>query len=147
MTQYLMKKEKDFENLQLAIKNYKATCFHISPFSLGNKKTIITENLENKKLSFQKKEGLIFYIDNLEIIRFPLKNYFGGFKLEYRDEKDMRIYPYYSNPDDQNMPLPTTSVFRHVIDDLLLEIKFQGKIKLELEEIDRINQDYWKIAK
>jgi hypothetical protein len=147
MTQYLMKKERDLENLQTALNNYNATRFHISPFSLGHETLLINENLENKILSFKKEKGVTFFINNIEIIRFPLKNYSGGFKLEYRDKRGMRIYPYYQNPNDPNMPTPATSVFRHVLDDLLLEIDFQGKIRLELEEINRINQDYWKIVK
>ncbi len=142
-----MKKESDFKNLQMALDNYKATRFHISPFSLGHEKTLITESLENKNLSFVRERGVTFFINNIEIIKLPLKNYSGGFKLEYRDEKDRRIYPYYTDPNDSEMPSPASSLFRHVLDDLLLEIYFEGKIKLELEEINRINQDYWKITK
>lgn len=147
MTQYLMKKERDFENLQRALDNYKAIRFHIRPFSLGHETLVINKNLENKILSFLNNEGLTFFVDNIEIIKLPLKNYSGGFKLEYRDKKDMRIYPYYTDPNDHNMPIPATSLFRHVLDDLLLEIDFEGKIRLELEEINKINQDYWKVVK
>jgi len=142
-----MKKERDFENLQTALENYKATRFSISPFSLGHEKLLINEDLRNRKLSFVREKELTFFINNLEIISFPLRKYSGGFKLEYRDEKGRRIYPYYHHPDDLNMPLPAISSFRHVLDDLLLEIDFEGKIKLELEEINKINQDYWKLAK
>lgn len=142
-----MKKESDFKNLKTALGNYTATSFHISSFSLGHETLLINKNLKNKMLSFKKENGLIFFVNDIEIIRLPLKNYFGGFKLEYRDKEDRRIYPYYTNPNDPDMPIPATSVFRHVLDDLLLEIDFEGKIRLELEEINKINQDYWRVVK
>lgn len=131
----------------MALDNYQATRFNISPFSLGHETLLINENLENRKLSFLKERELTFFVNNTEIIKFPLRKYSGGFKLEYRDKRGMRIYPYYPDPNDPNMPLLTTSVFRHVLDDLLLEIDFEGKIKLKLEEVNRINQDYWKVVK
>lgn len=142
-----MKKERDFENLNLAIENYKPIRFHISPFSLGNETLVINQNLNNKQLSFSVEKELTIFVDNNKIHTFSLKKYLGGFKLEYRDEKGKRIYPYYQNPNDPYMPLPAISSFRHVLDDLLLEIDFEGKIKLELEEIDKSGQDYWKVVK
>lgn len=149
MSQYLMNQKKDFENLQYALDNYKALIFRVSPFSLGYKTKTVFKNLEGKTLTFQKnKEGFIFFINKKELIKFPLKKYNGGFKLEYQDERGCRLYYDYKNPNDIEMPIPAQSEFRHVIDDLLLEISFKGKILLEEDESPKNQKNqYWKLKK
>ena len=52
MTQYLMRKERDSENLKNAIKNYEPLWFNVRPFSLGNAKTKVSEDLLGKNLIF-----------------------------------------------------------------------------------------------
>jgi hypothetical protein len=142
-----MNKKKDFENLRYALNNYEALMFRVRPFSLGYETKIVFENLKNKTLNFKKdNKGLTFFTNEKELINFPLKKYQYGFKLEYQDKNEFRIYPYYNNPDDPEMPLPVQSEFRHVIDDLLLEISFKGKILLE-EDNDYSSIQYWKLKK
>lgn len=148
MSQYLMNQEKDFENLQYALNNYNALMFKVSPFSLGYETKHVFKSLKEKNLTFQKnKKGLIFFMNKKELIKFPLKKYNQGFKLEYQDERECRLYPHYVNPNDIEMPLPAQSVFRNVIDNLLLEISFNGKILLE-EDNSQFNKiQYWKLKK
>jgi hypothetical protein len=144
-----MNQEKAFENLQYALDNYKALKFKVSPFSLGHETKHLFKNLEGKTLTFQKnKGGLTFFINKKEIINLPFKKYNHGFRLEYQDEKECRIYHNYNNPNDPEMPLPAQSAFRTILDDLLLEIYFKGKILLEEDEFPK-NQSfqYWKLKK
>ena len=149
MTQYLMHKNKDYDHLQYALDNYKALNMMISPFSMGNSKLLITRNLENTQLRFELDNGLKLLTDK-ELTHFSLNgDYRSGFKLEYRQDNDMRIYPYFNDPNDSQMPLPAKSVFRKVIDDSLLEITFSGKILLELDELvdNKLANSYWKLVK
>lgn len=144
-----MQKEKDFEHLQYALDNYQALRLVISPFSLGNSKLCLAEDLENKILKFSlEDDGLRLFTDK-ELMHFPLKMQNYGFKLEYRESNDMRIYPYFNNPNDPQMPMPAKSVFRSVIDDSLLEIAFKGKILLELDTLvkNNLGNSYWKLLK
>jgi hypothetical protein len=143
-----MNKEKDFENLQYALENYNALMFKVSPFSLGYETKHLFMDLKEKTLTFQEnREGLIFFTDKKELIKFPLKKYNGGFKLEYQDERECRLYYHYNSPNDIEMPLPAQSVFRNVIDDLLLEISFNGKILLEEDNSQFHKTQYWKLKK
>ena len=148
MTQYLMDKKKDFEHLQYALDNYKALMFRVSPKAFSGEKKMVFEDLKGKALKFKKdNKGLTFFTNEKELIIFPLKNYRHGFKLEYQDENWIRIYPYYNDPNYSEMSLPAQSVFRHVIDDLLLEISFKGKILLEKDTDFPHNFQYWKLKK
>lgn len=61
MTQYMMHKEKDFIHLQYALNNYVATFFKVSPFSLGDSKLYLFENLDGKILRFTLDDGLGFF--------------------------------------------------------------------------------------
>ena len=147
MTQYLMKKEKDFLNLRYALDNYESFGFHVSPFSLGNRTKSIHENLENKILDFSlnNSDNLRFFIDNRELIELSLgeRNY-HGFKLEYQDSKGMRLLPQDQYPNNL-IKEPDISAFRSVIDDYLVEIKFKGKILLKPEEDYSEDKPFWTL--
>lgn len=152
MTQYLMRKENDFENLGKAIKSYEPLFFHASlKFSRSHKKDKIriNENLEGKDFSFYFDNGVVFSSDR-KILYLPLTEYHEGFRLEYCDNYHRRIYPYDFYPDDPKMPEVERSVFRNVIDDLLIEISFKGKIKLEYDDTQKnfksLVTNFWKIA-
>lgn len=142
-----MRKEKDFENLQLALKKYKATHFFVRPFSLGNKTTHISESLKNRELNFKTKKGLTFLIDKKEILELSLKDYHKGFTIEYQNKNGMETWEKAYHPMDPGLPIPKKSVLRTILDDLLIEIEFEGKIKLKEEGYygTHITQDYWKI--
>jgi hypothetical protein len=144
-----MDQKKDFEHLQYALDNYEVLMFRVRPFSLGYETKTVFEDLKGKTLNFKKdNRGLIFFTNERELITFPLKNYRYGFKLEYQDERGFRIYPYYgNNPNDLEMPLPKQSEFRHIIDDLLLEISFKGKILLEEDNDHYRSTQYWKLKR
>ncbi|MCR4327485.1 MAG: hypothetical protein NUV46_02800 [Nanoarchaeota archaeon] len=152
MTQYLMRKEKDFENLKNSIDLYDSLLFHVSPsgrFS-KNKEIVINESLEGKKLDFYFDNGIIFLSDK-KIIYLPLVSYDSGFKMEYRTDKNMRIYPYNLHPNDPDMPEVKRSVLRNVIDGLLIEISFKGKIILEYDDhpknLKNLMTNFWKVSK
>ncbi|MCA9487880.1 MAG: hypothetical protein KC516_02875 [Nanoarchaeota archaeon] len=132
MTQYLTKKRRDLENLNYVLENYAAEFIVISPFSLGNRKGLVSKNLSGKSLEMQIKDEMIFFVDKKPIIKIDKnKHYINGFKIEYRDEKLMRIYPYYDDPNEPilNFIVKKTTL-RNGIDDWLIEITFDGKIKL-----------------
>lgn len=142
MTQYSLRKEKDEENLEKIIKNYKPIYFHVSPkFSTQGGKTLINKSLLGKTFSFKFNNGLKFYIDK-ETVHFPLKNY-HGLKVEYQSKKYFRTYPYYDNPNDPEMPEVKVSAVRSVSDGYLFEIFFKGKILLEPDGLSEEN--YWKV--
>ncbi|MBU2612587.1 MAG: hypothetical protein KKB62_02590 [Nanoarchaeota archaeon] len=149
MTQYLMREERDSENLKKIINKYEPLFFHVSPkFSGGIKDIIINENLKGKKLEFNFHNGLKFSSDK-ELIYFPLKNY-HGLRVEYQSKKDSRIYPYDFYPNDSKMPEVKISTLRSVSDGLMFEIFFKGKIILEYDDLPENYKDlatnYWKIA-
>jgi len=157
MTQYLMRKEKDSKNLKNVIKNYEPLWFNVRPFSLGNAKTKVAEDLRGKKFNFLFLNGLKFSSDR-DLIYLPLNDYKYGFKMEYRNEEGLfeppegrRIYPFELYPDDPSMPEVYQSVLRNVIDDLLIEISFKGKVKLEYddkkEKYSKLVINYWKVLK
>ncbi|PIN71031.1 hypothetical protein COV77_04100 [Candidatus Pacearchaeota archaeon CG11_big_fil_rev_8_21_14_0_20_30_13] len=143
MTQYLMRKERDSENLKNAIKNYEPLWFNVRPFSLGNAKTKVSEDLLGKKFNFLFLDGLKFSSDR-DLICLPLKDYKFGFKTEYQNKNGSRIYPYYDDPNDPLLLEVSLTCLRNVIDDLLIEISFKGKIKLEMELYTN-RRKYWKI--
>jgi len=101
----------------------------------------IFELLEEKTLAFTSKGGLTFST-NRELIRIPFEEYDMGFKIEYVNEKDMRIYPYYTNPNDPLLPLPAKSIMRQVINHITIDIAFKGKILLEPD-----GRNYWKMKR
>jgi len=139
-----MRKEKDFKNLQKAIENYTPILFRLSPSHMGNKNLVIYEKLNKKKFNFLFKNDLRFFIDDKELICLPLEKYFGGFKLEYQDKRYNRLYPYYNSPNHVPKKDVFSSCFRHILDDLLIEISFKGKIKLEPDE-NFNGIEYWKL--
>ena len=144
MTQYLMRLEKDSENLNSAIEKYENLFFFARPaFTSGIEMSPIVENLDGKKLKFIFQNGLKFSSDK-DLIFLPLKDYKFGFKVEYQSENESRMYPYYDNPNNSTMPSVYFSCLRNVIDNILIEISFKGKIILE-RDISRRGVDYWKI--
>jgi hypothetical protein len=158
MTQYILKQDMKFENLQYALNNYKSLFLMIRPFSLGNSTFHLAENLEDKLLTFTLDKFGLTLFTNKELVHFPLKDYKGEFKLEYRDDRDMRIYQYditqqgynyFDDPNDPMMPNPSKSVFRTILDDSLVEIDFEGKIPLELDKLvkNNLGNSYWKLVK
>ena len=144
MGQYMLNKKDDFQNLNLALNQYKIHSINISPFSLGNRTEHLHKKLQNKQFNFTKEKGLTFYIENKKWFNFPLKKNRGGFKIEYQDEKHRRLWIPDYNPNDPTLPKPTYSSLGKVVDDLLLEIYFKGKIKIEPHNIFK---KYWKISK
>lgn len=144
MGQYMLNKKKNFENLQNAINNYETHSILISPFSLGNRTELIFKNLEGKLFNFSVGKELSFFIDKEKIISLHLNGPHRPFKIEYQNERFQRLWNEDYHPEDPNLPNPTYSTLRNVIDDLLIEIRFKGKIKLNLDETIG-NTDYWKI--
>ena len=152
-----MRKSKDSNNLKNTIKNHEPLWFNVRPFSMGKAKTVISDDLRGKKFNFLFSDGLKFSSDK-ELIYLPLKDYQHGFRMEYRDNKGifeppegMRIYPLEFYPDDSSMPEVYQSVLRNIIDDLLIEISFKGKVRLEYddkkEKYSELMTNYWKVSK
>jgi len=146
MSQFLMRKEKDSKNLRKVIEKYTPLWFNARPFSLGNSKIVVSYDLQDKKFDFIFSNGLKFLSDK-DLIFLPLKNYDCGFKMEYRDgggifnpPEGRRINPNYLHPNDKQMPKVYQSVLINVIDYLLIEISFKGKIELEFD-----GENYWKV--
>jgi hypothetical protein len=147
MVQYRLKKEKDFKNLQTAINNYTPSYFLARPFSLGNETKYILKNLKNKTFTFETKNGLSFLINKKEILSLPLKDYHKGFSLEYHNSNGFQTWQEYYHPMDPGLPMPKESMLRSVLDDLLIEISFTGKIKLKEDGYfgTHMTEHYWKI--
>ena len=146
MTQYLMKKDKDFKNLRYALDNYKPLDFYISPKAFTDRTKSFHENLEGKTLDFSvdnNSNNLNFYVNKKEIIKLSLEEYYG-FKLEYWDLKGMRLLPQVQFPNDLEKE-PDISAFRGIIDDYLIEIKFKGKILLKPEKDYSEDRPFWTL--
>ena len=144
MTQYVLKKDDEAKELLYALQKYEPVRIVLSAFSLGKRKNekAIGKFLEGEKLEMKVEKDWKIYISGEEIVTIHLDPY-QTFKIEYQNDKMTRIYPYFEdNPDDKNMPEPTYSVFRNVVDDYLLEIWFKGKIPLEKD-----GEEFWKIKK
>jgi len=145
-----MRKEEDSKNLKRAIERYKPLTFYVRPFSLSNKKEKIKINQKlNEGFHFTLNDGLLF-AGSTNILYLPLKDYKYGFKLEYQNKNGARIFPHHFYPNDPEMPKVNRSVLRNVIDDLLIEISFEGKIKLEFDDdiknFGNLITNYWKIS-
>lgn len=146
-----MPKKLDFKNLRKCLDNYKAESIYIRLVGSSGGTVKANEKLESKTLDFKKnKSGLHMLIDDLEVFYFPLKDYKKGFSLDYErmDEKHrMVMLSTGIDPDDPNLPEPTRSILRTVLDYHLMEIYFEGKIPLKFHSwwIEP-HWKYWTIA-
>lgn len=151
MEQYLMPKKLDFKNLRICLDNYKAETLFIRLWGSGGGTVKVSETLGNRKLDFKKnKSGLYFLVDSKEVFHFPLSDYYQtnvkGFSLAYEriqqadgiDKLVMLSTGF--DPYDSTLPEPRRSFLRHVIDDHLLEIYFEGRIPLKFHS-------WWKECK
>ncbi|MDP2925382.1 MAG: hypothetical protein Q8N99_03355 [Nanoarchaeota archaeon] len=151
MEQYWMPKKLDFKNLRKCLDNYKAESIYIRLVGSSGGTVKVDEGLESKTLDFKKnKSGLHMLIDDLEVFHFPLKDYGKGFSLGYEriDEKHrMVMLSTGIDPDDPDLPEPTRSILRTVLDYHLMEIYFEGKISLKFHSwwIEP-HWKYWTIA-
>ncbi len=147
MTQYLLKKNKDLVHLQYALDNYSAVLFNASIYcknlmgAADDASKEVKENLEGKVLKFSRGKELIFSTEK-QLIAIPLVEYTEGFRVEYVDEKMKRIFPHVEDPNASELIEPSFSVLRNVINDVAIDIAFEGKIKLESD-----GKKYWKFAK
>ena len=95
------------------------------------------------------------FIDSNEIFGFPLKDYEKGFSLAYE-----RIEPtedgigrvvmlsHGIDPYAPNLPEPRRSFLRHVLDDHLMEIFFDGRVNLKFHSWwIKPHWKYWTIDK
>lgn len=146
MGQYMLKNSKDFIELKNAIKNYKAHSILISPFSMGDRTELIKVCLENKIFEFSIKNNLSFFANKKKIISLIPDKPRRPFKIEYQDKNFARLWINNYHPMDSHLPIPTYSTLRNVIDDLLIEIRFKGKIKIKYDH-EEDGQTYWKIIK
>jgi hypothetical protein len=148
MTQYRMKKEKDFYHLDYALKNYDLMGLYIRPcFTNKKSKTEIYEKLTNKEFSFTqiKNSELTFFINNKPIIKFPLKWYNGGFLVEHLNERGSPAWNELYHPMDPGLPEVNSTLLRNDLDHMLVEIQFKGKIGLEYDGVMNSLDHYWKI--
>ena len=138
-----MPKHLDFKNLRKCIDEYVADEIYIrdcggyredgSYRTNGMQK--VNKKLKNKEFDFRKdKNGLHILINEKEIFHFTLKDHCKGFSLAYErfnKEGIETILATGLNPNDANLPNPTRSFLRTVMEDHLMEIYFKGKILLK----------------
>jgi len=155
-------REDDFMTLRLCLDNYHAEKLFIRDcggiredgrYSLQGRKKVL-EDLEGRMLDFKKDDsGLYLLIDSREVFHFPLDGYDSeltkGFSIAYeRVEEDGRhvILGAGFNPYDETLPEPRRSVLRHILDDHLLEITFQGRIELSFHSWwEKPHWKYWRV--
>lgn len=155
MDQYWMPKELDFKNLRLCLDNYQPDFLYIRLIGSMGGTVKVNESLKNKTLNFKKdSSGLYMLIDSDEVFHFPLQYYVKGFSLAYErfelgGDGIKRMYTHYGiadNPDDPNLPKPTRSFLRTVLDDYLMEIFFKGKIDIKFHSWwKKPDIKYWTI--
>jgi hypothetical protein len=152
MEQYWMPKELDFKNLRLCLDNYPADFLYIRLVGSMGGDVKVNENLEGRTLDFKKdKSGLYLLIDSNKVFHFPPSNYTKGFSLAYeRIFTDGRMYipsgiP--DNPYNPNLPEPSRSFLRHVLNDHLMEIFFKGRIDIKFHSWWMNSPyKYWTVA-
>ena len=147
MEQYWMPKELDMENLRLCLDNYQSDFLYIRFVGSRGGEVKVNENLEDKKLDFQKdKSGLNLFVDSRKVFNFPLKNYQKGFSLAYeRFFEDGRMHisgEIADDPYDANLPEPERSYLRTVLDSHLMEIFFKGRVDIKFHSW--WEKPYWK---
>ncbi len=159
-----MPKKLDFKNLRLCLENYKPVFLFIRDCGgiredgkyhvQGRAK--VSEDLTDKSLDFRKDvSGLHIIIDSDEVFHFPLKGYSKGFSLAYE-----RIEPTEDgvgrmvmlstgiDPYDPGLPEPRKSTLRSILDEHLLEIRFEGRIDLRFHSWwIKPDWKYWTIVK
>ncbi|MBT4835646.1 hypothetical protein HON86_03470 [Candidatus Woesearchaeota archaeon] len=114
--------------------------------------TNVRENLEERKLDFEKNDsGLHIIIDSNEVFCFPTAKSTTekGFTLAYErfNENGVMVFPGSgADPNDRNLPEPTRSFLRNIIDGNLIEIYFKGKIPLKFHSwMDESYFKYWTL--
>ena len=152
-----MPKELDFENLRLCLDNYQTDFIYIRLKGSSRGYVKVNENLGNRTLDFKKNSsGLYLIVDSDEIFHFPLKDYHKGFSLAYErikppDKNGIKKIVMLSggiNPYDADYPEPKRSFLRHVFDDHLIEIFFQGRVDLKFHSWrEKPFLKYWTIEK
>jgi len=142
-----MPKELDFENLSVCLDNYETDFLYIRLVGSMGGTVKVNENLENRTLDFKKvSSGLHLFIDSNEVFHFPLKDYQKGFSLAYeRFFEDGRMHipgGIADEPYNENLPEPSRSYLRTVLDNHLMEIFFKGRVNLKFHSW--WNKPYWK---
>jgi hypothetical protein len=137
--QYLLKKEEDVINLNIALNQYTAEKIIISPFSLSYNKLSVHSFIEKNNLEFVVNDNFLnLIINDTTQINLENKDYLCGFKVEYErflDDGSKWYKPDYFHPNTDGLPEPKTTKFRNVIDGYLIEIYFKGWVKIK--EIDK----------
>ncbi len=133
-----MAKEDDLENLRLCLENYRTDQLYIREVASKGGSVKVNHIFNGEKLGFRKdSSGLSLIIDEEDIFCFPLKNYNKGFSLAYErhDAEGHMIHLSRGvDPYDSNLPNPSSSILRNVIDEHLLEIYFEGRVNLRKEK-------------
>lgn len=148
-----MPKKLDFKNLRLCLDNYSADFLYIRLMGSRGGTVKVNESLENKTLDFKKVSSrLHLFIDSNEVFHFPLKDYQKGFSLAYeRFFEDGRMHipgGIADEPYNENLPEPSISCLRTVLDNHLMEIFFKGRVNLKFHSWwDKPYWKYWTLDK
>lgn len=148
-----MPKKLDFKNLRLCLDNYSADFLYIRLMGSRGGTVKVNESLENKTLDFKKVSSrLHLFIDSNEVFHFPLKDYQKGFSLAYeRFFEDGRMHipgGIADEPYNENLPEPSRSCLRTVLDNHLMEIFFKGRVNLKFHSWwDKPYWKYWTLDK
>jgi len=163
-----MPKKSDFKNLRLCLDNHKADFLFIRDCGGYNPDgtyriqglTKVSERLEGRTLDFRKdRSGLYFLIDDNEVFHFTLKDRSTrdgkGFSLAYeriRPTEDgigrMVMLSTGIDPYDPKLPEPRRSFLRHIMDEHLVEIFFEGRIHLKFHSWwQEPHWKYWTVTK
>ena len=151
-----MPKKLDFENLRLCIDNYSPMFLYIRLVGSMGGKVKVNKELKDRMFDFRKdKSGLYMLINSEEVFHFPLKDYQKGFCLAYERIEPtengigrMVMLSHGVDPYDPNLPEPRKSILRTVLDAHLMEISFEGRIKLKFHSWrKKPHWKYWTIDK
>ena len=154
--QYVLPKRLDIRNLRLCLDNYTPTFLYIRVVgSLGGTEKV-RERCEGRSLDFKKdRSGLRMIIDGNAVFHFPLKGYDKGFVLAYERFIQTGVHTggmlhlsHGVDPYDPNLPEPTRSLLRIILDDHLMEIYFAGRVHLKFHSwLKEPHWKYWTIRK
>jgi hypothetical protein len=140
------------KNIKVLLDNYQARELFVRPFSLSYNKMCAYAKIVDGNIAFLfDKERLNIIINNNVELKFEYKKDKEIFKIEYERYLDgSRWYkPDYINPNLEGIPIPKKSVLRNVIEGYLVEIEFDGHVKI-IEDQKIVNKnsiaDYWKIV-
>jgi hypothetical protein len=146
----MLPKRLDMRNLKLCLKYYTPTLLYVRLVGSMGGTVKVSEHIKGRSLTFRKeKSGLRMFVDGNEVFHFSPKEHDKGFVLAYERFVQTGVHTggmlhlsHGVDPYDPDLPEPTRSLLRIILDDHLMEISFAGRVHLKFHSW--LKEPYWK---